>query len=216
MADTTMNSDITDTTDTTQSPDEIRGQIEQTRADMSETIDALQEKLDPQRIKARAVDSVKEKAQRRVQQAKATVQAGAAQAKDTASSLSAQAQQAIQQAPGTLQRLPAEAPDRLRALGNEARLQTARTVDRVQRLRRDDPDAFRRLVIGASAALGALVLLVARIRAVRGRGPADTFSDNLSDTLDDGRAAARKLKRVARDAGRAARDEAAAQGLVAD
>src|SRR5690242_1171971 len=209
MADTTTNGD---TTATNQSPGEIRGEIEQTRVDMSETIDAMQEKLDPQRVKARAVDSVKEKTRQGVQQAKETVQAGVAQAKGAASSLSAQAQQAIQQAPGTLQRLPAEAPDRLRALGNEARFQAARTVDRVQRLRRDDPDAFRRLVIGASAALGALVLLVARIRAVRGRGPAD----NLSDTLDDGRAAARKLKRVARDAGRAARDEAAAQGLVAD
>jgi uncharacterized protein DUF3618 len=213
MADTTMNSD---TTDTNQSPDAIRGEIEQTRADMSETIDALQEKLDPQRIKARAVDSVKEKAQQRVQQAKETVQAGAAQAKDTAAVLSAQAQQAIQQAPGTLQRLPAEAPDRLRALGNEARFQAARTVDRVQRLRRDDPDAFRRLVIAGAAALGALVLLVARIRAVRNRTPADTLSGNLADSLDDGRDAVRKLKRVARGAGRAARDEAAAQGLAAN
>ncbi|HST90317.1 MAG TPA: DUF3618 domain-containing protein [Ktedonobacterales bacterium] len=211
MADTTTNSD---TTDTNQSPDAIRDEIEQTRADMSETIDALQEKLDPQRIKARAVDSVKEKAQRSVQQAKQTVQAGAAQAKDTAAVLSAQAQQAIQQAPGTLQRLPAEAPDRLRALGNEAQFQATRTVDRVQRLRRDDPGAFRRLVIGAAAALGALVLLIIRIRAVRNRTPADTLTDNLSDTLDDGRATARKLKRVAGRAGRAARDEAAAQGLV--
>ena len=40
--------------------DEIRSQIEQTRADMSDTIDAIQSRLSPKRVLADARDSVTE------------------------------------------------------------------------------------------------------------------------------------------------------------
>lgn len=41
-------------------PSEIRHEIEETRAEMSETIDAIQAKLDPQRVKERLTDTVRE------------------------------------------------------------------------------------------------------------------------------------------------------------
>ena len=40
--------------------DEIRSQIEQTRAEMSDTIDAIQSRLSPKRVLADAKDSVTE------------------------------------------------------------------------------------------------------------------------------------------------------------
>jgi hypothetical protein len=43
-----------------QTSDEIRAQIEQTRADMSDTIDAIQSRLSPKRVLADAKDSVTE------------------------------------------------------------------------------------------------------------------------------------------------------------
>ena len=41
-----------------ESPDKIRDDIVQTRAEMSETIDAIQEKIDPQHIKEQALEKV--------------------------------------------------------------------------------------------------------------------------------------------------------------
>jgi hypothetical protein len=46
--------------------DEIRSQIEQTRAEMSDTIDAIQSRLSPKRVLADAKDSVTEATVRRV------------------------------------------------------------------------------------------------------------------------------------------------------
>jgi hypothetical protein len=42
---------------TSDDPDEIEQEIEQTRAEMSDTIDAIQEKLDPERLKAQAKEA---------------------------------------------------------------------------------------------------------------------------------------------------------------
>ena len=52
-------SDITPTTEG-DSPEELRENIAQTRAEMSVTIDAIQEKLDPDRLKAQVSDAVQE------------------------------------------------------------------------------------------------------------------------------------------------------------
>lgn len=55
---------VVDTADTTEDSSEkvaeIRNDIEATRAEMSETVDALQEKLNPEHIKEQVVDSVRE------------------------------------------------------------------------------------------------------------------------------------------------------------
>ena len=53
------------TTDSDQKPEEIRAEIEQTRAQMSQTIDAIQEKLSPDHLK----EQVKEATVGKVQQA---------------------------------------------------------------------------------------------------------------------------------------------------
>ncbi len=52
---------------------EIRSRIEQTRVDLGETIDALQEKLDPARIAEQVKDQIKEKATEAFDTAKNTV-----------------------------------------------------------------------------------------------------------------------------------------------
>jgi ElaB/YqjD/DUF883 family membrane-anchored ribosome-binding protein len=44
-------------------PDAIRSDIEQTRAEMTETIDAIQERFDPQHLKEQAKEQVREQAQ---------------------------------------------------------------------------------------------------------------------------------------------------------
>ncbi len=73
---TEMNGDTTDETSylapggkgKAEDVEGIRDGIEQTRADLSQTIDAIQEKLDPQRIKTRVTDSVREATLGRAQQ----------------------------------------------------------------------------------------------------------------------------------------------------
>jgi len=55
--------------DTSEEPAEIRAGIEQTRADMSETIDAIQDRLNPQHLK----EQVKEQMREQFEEAKATV-----------------------------------------------------------------------------------------------------------------------------------------------
>jgi len=63
--DATSDDMATDTDD----PEEIRDDIEQTRADMSETIDAITEKLNPERLAEQAKDAVREATVGRVEQA---------------------------------------------------------------------------------------------------------------------------------------------------
>jgi hypothetical protein len=53
---------------------EIRSDIEQTRAEMGETIDAIQERLRPGQVASRAVESVREAAKDKVRQVTQTVQ----------------------------------------------------------------------------------------------------------------------------------------------
>ena len=63
-----MSGPAADTDATAPSPEtaEIRTQIEQTRAEMSETIDAIQARLSPSRVAAEAADTFKQATARRV------------------------------------------------------------------------------------------------------------------------------------------------------
>jgi len=63
-----------------------RTQIEQTRADMSETLDAIKEKLNPQALMSQARDTVQEVAANVAEQAKSTVQEVAASVAEQARS----------------------------------------------------------------------------------------------------------------------------------
>ena len=66
---------------TSQDPEEIRAQIEQTRAEMSETIDAIQERLSPSYIKDQAIDTVKDATEAAKEAARAAVQEAFTQGK---------------------------------------------------------------------------------------------------------------------------------------
>jgi uncharacterized protein YjbJ (UPF0337 family) len=63
-------------------PEVIRAQIEQTRAEMSETIDAIQERLTPENIKEQAMDTVKDATESAKEAARAAVQEAFTQTKD--------------------------------------------------------------------------------------------------------------------------------------
>ena len=59
--------------DATQETEEIRAEIEQTRAEMGQTIDAIQERLRPERLMDEAKEQVTERVQEGVEQAKVAV-----------------------------------------------------------------------------------------------------------------------------------------------
>ena len=59
--------------DATQQTEEIRAEIEQTRAEMSQTIDAIQDRLRPERLMDEAKEQVTERVQEGVEQAKEAV-----------------------------------------------------------------------------------------------------------------------------------------------
>ena len=66
---------------TSQDPEEIRAQIEQTRAEMSDTIEAIQERLSPSYIKDQAIDTVKDATEAAKEAARAAVQEAFSQGK---------------------------------------------------------------------------------------------------------------------------------------
>src|SRR5579864_5045650 len=72
-ADTSMPLAARSDADETDETAEIRVEIEQTQADLAETINAIQEKLNPQTLAEQAKDSIRETATGMVEQAKQTV-----------------------------------------------------------------------------------------------------------------------------------------------
>jgi ElaB/YqjD/DUF883 family membrane-anchored ribosome-binding protein len=68
-SDTSANTDAEDADAGTEDASQIRAQIEQTRSEMSETIDAIQEKLNPDNLKEQAQDMVREATVGRAQEA---------------------------------------------------------------------------------------------------------------------------------------------------
>ncbi|MDQ4074612.1 MAG: DUF3618 domain-containing protein [Chloroflexota bacterium] len=65
-------------------PEELEEQIEETRAEMSETLDAIQRKLDPDRLKEQAVETVKDAAEQAKEQVIQTAREATQSAMDTA------------------------------------------------------------------------------------------------------------------------------------
>lgn len=64
-------------------PEEIRAHIEQTRAEMSETLEAIQQRLTPEAIKDQAVDKVKDATDTAKEMAREAVREATQQVKDT-------------------------------------------------------------------------------------------------------------------------------------
>ena len=70
------------TGDVPDDPEQLRAQIEQTRAEMSETINAIQERLDPEKLKEQAKEQVDDLADQAKEKLKETVQETVQTAKD--------------------------------------------------------------------------------------------------------------------------------------
>jgi ElaB/YqjD/DUF883 family membrane-anchored ribosome-binding protein len=69
-------------------PEQIRSEIEETRAEMSQTINALEEKLDPARIADRVKDEVRERASEAIDSAKEKVREATGKAQEVITSAS--------------------------------------------------------------------------------------------------------------------------------
>ena len=178
-------------------PTEIREEIEQTRDEMSVTIDAIQEKLDPHRLVAEAKETVREEADQRVQQAKATVQWEASHRLQQLRGklmeyvalgrhLLFEAQQQVfrmrDQAPAQLQQLREQAP-------GQAQSQVQRAQAWYQRTSREEPETIRNLAIGLGSGVVALTAIVLRARDVQHRrtlaGKTQNTVDAAQDAIED-------------------------------
>lgn len=76
--------DINGTDSSAQSPEAVGEQIEQTRSQLSATLDAIQAKLDPERLKAQAVETIKETAEHAKEQVVQTARDATREAVDSA------------------------------------------------------------------------------------------------------------------------------------
>lgn len=141
----------------------IREEIEQTREEMSETIDVLEAKLNPSRLMAQMKDTVREDAQVRADQAKQairdTAEARLTQARQAAlnllDDLRADAETVRQEFPRWAHRL------RDQSLG-ETRDQAQVALFRLRRWRTENPKAFQVTAGIAAGSLALLGLVIAR------------------------------------------------------
>jgi gas vesicle protein len=172
-----------------QEPDEIRQEIEQTRAEMSETVDAIGYKAD---VPSRAKEKVSEK----VDNVKATVSGTVKRAKEAVTGTASRTGDAVR---GTASRVGDATPS-----GGDAK----RSARRVVRLAQENPLG---LVIGA-AALGFLAGLATPSTRVEDErlGPvADQVKDKARET---GQEALARGRQVAQEATHAAVQTAKERG----
>jgi cell division septum initiation protein DivIVA len=164
-----------------QDPDEIRQEIEQTRAEMSETVDAIGYKVD---VPSRAKEKVSEK----VDNVKATVSDTAMRAKEAVTGTASRTGDAVR---GTASRVGDATPS-----GGDAKKSARRVVGLAQ----ENPLG---LVVGA-VALGFLAGLVTpstRVEDERLGSVADQVKDKARET---GQEALERGKQVAQEAAQAA------------
>ena len=131
---------------------DLRGEIAQTRTEMSGTIDALEAKLSPEAL---------------VEQAKAKVRTEAEEGLDRARELFHEyVQQPAERGIGIVaeqaQRVAAELPDYLSAWQEELELQSSRLLARARQFQQENPVAFGAVLAGAGAGLGVAAVLAAR------------------------------------------------------
>jgi Protein of unknown function (DUF3618) len=172
-----------------QDPDEIRQEIEQTRAEMSETVDAIGYKAD---VPSRAKEKVSEK----VDNVKATVSDTAMRAKEAVTGTASRAGEAAR---GTASRVGDATPS-----GGDVKQPARRVVGLAQ----ENPLG---LVIGAAALgfLGGLAMPSTRIEDERLGPVADQVKDKAKET---GQEAVERGKQVAQEATQAAVQTAKERG----
>jgi ElaB/YqjD/DUF883 family membrane-anchored ribosome-binding protein len=125
-------------------PEEIRQDIERTRAEMGETIDEIQERLSPEHLK----ESVRRETIGRAQEIAGEA---SARAKDTGTKLVERARPALEQA-----------RDKASPLGHQAQEQAQRGRARFRQLQEENPGLAAVLVIGTLTAILLLFWLVLR------------------------------------------------------
>ena len=131
---------------------DLRGEIAQTRTEMSGTIDALEAKLSPEAL---------------VEQAKAKVRTEAEEGLDRARELFREyvqqpAERGIEIVAEQAQRVAAELPDYLSAWQEELELQSSRLLARARQFQQENPVAFGAILAAVGAGLGVAAVLVAR------------------------------------------------------
>lgn len=131
---------------------ELRGEIAQTRAEMSGTIDALESRLSPEAL---------------VEEAKAKVRTEAEEGLDRARELfhdyvQQPAERGIEFVAGQAQQVASEMPAYLSAWQEELELQSSRLLARVRQFQQENPVAFGAILAAVGAGLGVAAVLVAR------------------------------------------------------
>ncbi len=142
-------------TDATEATEEIRTEIEQTRAEMSETINAIEERLSPQHIKEQAKETIRD----------ATI----GRAERTATSAGAAARQAGSRARATLGQLAGRAQRQVGHLGTRAQQQAQRAQGQFQRTLQDKPSTAVALTLAVAAAVGVVLVVLRRPRFRKSR-----------------------------------------------
>ncbi|XVV06355.1 DUF3618 domain-containing protein [Actinosynnema sp. CA-248983] len=165
--------------DNPQDPTELRADIERTRGDLGDTVEALVHKADvPARVKESAhekVEQVKDTARHSAEQVKDTAQHGADRVKDTARHGAEQvkdsAVQVKEQAATVAERVntaAAVAAEKAQEAASKVTVQASHATDRaVQALPQPVAEQVRRHP--AAIALGAAAALLVLWRLVRGR-----------------------------------------------
>jgi len=82
--------------DASKDPEVLARQIEETREDLAETLDAIADRVSPKRVASRTKESVAETVKEKVAQAKEVVNDKTAQAKQVVNDKTAQAKQAVE------------------------------------------------------------------------------------------------------------------------
>lgn len=131
---------------------ELRGEIAQTRTEMSGTINALEAKLSPEALVEEAKDKVRTEAEEGLARARELLREYVEVPVEQGLSLvSAQAQQ-----------VASDMPAYLRGLQEELERQSTRLVDRARQFQQENPVAFGAVLAGIGTALGVAAVLVAR------------------------------------------------------
>jgi hypothetical protein len=125
-------------------PEEIRRDIERTREEMGETIDAIQERISPENIK----DNVR---QQTIGRAKEFVDDASARVRETSAILVDKAEPVLE-----------HARDKIGPVGEQAEEQLKRGRARYRQLQEENPTVARMLPIGLLAAIVFLWLLLRR------------------------------------------------------
>jgi ElaB/YqjD/DUF883 family membrane-anchored ribosome-binding protein len=211
-----------------------RAEIERTRADMGETVGAIQNKLSPRNLKEQAKEQAKDTAKGTGSTIVETIRenpvpaaltgiglgwllmsarkqsASGPSAGQTASQAQSRAQETASQAQERAGQVASQARDRVSQLGGRAQGQAQRARGGFQRMLQENPLAVGALAVGTGAAVGLAVPQTSREHEVMGEAR-DSLVETAQEKTQD---AQQRARRVAEEAQNAAKEEAQNQDLT--